>query len=207
MFRAIYYSCVAAAALSLAGCSGGANGSSATPEAAFENFMSAMKNKDYKSAFAQTTPESQDVMIGSFAMFVPMAAAADPQNGPKSAAEIKKILDQHGVKSIDSSQLKPTQDPRSLFKQATIEVKDKPACLADIINWISTQDKNPSLGFDKFGTATLADVKTEGETASGTMKSSTGPASQSEPMKFKRIDGVWLIDLAAMMPFPPPNGS
>jgi hypothetical protein len=202
-FRAITISCVAIVALSIAGCSGGG---AATPEAAFENFKSAMKNKDFKTAFAQTTPDSQDIMIGGFSMALPMAAA-DPQKGPKSAEELKKILDQHGVKPIDFSQFKPTQDPRSIFKEASAGVKDKPACLADIITWVTTNDKNSSMGFEKFSATTLSDVKTEGDTATGTLKSdAAGPGPQTDFMKFKRLDGAWFIDLAGMMPGMPASG-
>src|SRR5262249_52683136 len=75
---------VVALAIPLTGC-GGSNAvgsyGGATPEAAFENFKSANKNKDFKSALGQTTPETQEMTIAGLAVFAPMMAAIDPAKG------------------------------------------------------------------------------------------------------------------------------
>src|SRR5262245_50980237 len=120
-----------AIAVPLTGC-GGSNATGgyggATPEAAFQNLRTAVKNKDFKTALGQTTPESQEMMIAGLALFAPMVAAFDPEKGPAKAKEIQSILDKHGVKPPDITQMAPGQDQKAILKSVTANVKDKPAC-------------------------------------------------------------------------------
>src|SRR5262245_13416165 len=130
-----------ALALPLAGCGGSNTTGSyggATPEAAFSNFTSAMKSKDYKTAFAQTTPETQEMMLSIVAPMASMVAAFDPASG----GDIKKILDKHGIKEFDPSRVGPNQDPKAAMKDLTANVTDKPACLAEIMAWMESKSPN-----------------------------------------------------------------
>src|SRR5262245_43766239 len=118
MKRFITAGLLVALTLSLAGC-GGSNATGgyggATPEAAFENMKTAFKNKDFKRAMGQTTPETQEMMIAGFSVFAPMMAMMDPQKGADKAKDFQKILDKHGVKVPDLAKMTPG-DPKAAMK-------------------------------------------------------------------------------------------
>jgi len=132
MKRFITVSLLVALVLPLSGCGGSsATGGygGATPEAAFGNLKTAFKNKDFKTAMGQTTPETQEMMIAGFSMIAPMMAMFDPDKGADKAKDFQKILDKHGVKPPDLAKMTPGQDPKTAMKDVAVGVKDKPACL------------------------------------------------------------------------------
>jgi hypothetical protein len=195
---------VLAIAVPLAGC-GGSNATGgyggATPEAAFGNLKTAFKNKDFKTAMGQTTPETQEMMIAGFSMIAPMMAMFDPEKGADKAKDFQKILDKHGVKPPDLAKMTPGQDPKTAMKDVAAGVKDKPACIGEIMQWMETSAKgseNSSMTMKDMGNATLVDVKIDGDTATGTIKGL--PNDQSETQKFKKIDGAWFLDMSDKMP-------
>ena len=195
---------VVALAIPLTGC-GGSNAvggyGGATPEAAFENFKSANKSKDFRSALGQTTPETQEMTIAGLAVFAPMMAAIDPEKGADKVKEIQKILDKHGVKTLDPAQMAPGQDPKAALKSMTANVKDKPACAAEIMTWMdanSSKDVNSNFAMKDMGDATLVDLKVEGDSATAAVKGM--PDHPSDTLKFKKIDGAWYLDLSDKMP-------
>ncbi len=134
---------MAAVVLAFAGCSGSGGSSSsgggATPQAVFDNFKSATQAKDFQKAFAQTTPDSQEVVLGAMAMGLNMMAMLDPSKN----TEANQILEKHGVKKLDMTGPPPNMnDPKSFMKQMVGGVKDKPACIAEIMTWMEKNSPN-----------------------------------------------------------------
>lgn len=187
----------------LAGCgsssaTGGYGG--ATPEATFGNMKTAFKNKDYRTMMGQTTPETQEMMIAGFSMLAPMMAMFDQDKGADKVKDFQKILDKHGVKTPDPAKMAPGQE-KAAMKEAAGGVKDKPACLGEIMAWMEASAKgseNSSMTMKEMGNATLVDVKIDGDTATGTIKGL--PNDQTETQKFKKIDGAWFMDMSDKMP-------
>ncbi len=195
----------------LVGC-GGATGSSsgggATPQAVFENFKAAAKTKDYKAAFAQTTPDSQELVAGAMAMGISMFGMMDPNKG----TEANQILEKHGIKKLDMTGPPPNMnDPKSFMKQMVGSVKDKPACIAEMIAWMEKNSPNKDAaaapGTDEFANATLEEVKIDGNTATGTIKNQKATGPQKQDARFQKIGDLWFIDFAAMMPAGPGMGA
>src|SRR5262249_677548 len=85
-------------------------------------------------------------------------------------------------------------------------VKDKPACFADIMTWIekNSPEQQGADNMKRIASATLTDVKIEGDTASGMVKADN---VQGTVMKFKKMDGQWYLDMAAELNEPPPGGA
>jgi hypothetical protein len=201
--------------LSLAGC--GSTGSStpgggATPQAVFENFKTATQAKDYQKASAQTTPESQDMLLGGIAVVMRMMAMFDPNQG----AEVQKILDKHGVEKLDMNAPPDTKDPKAMMTRMVSGVKDKPACIGELMAWMEKNGNKktdggamtfgPGPDADKFADATLEDVKIDGPSATGTIKSKKANDKMHDEAKFKKIGELWFIDFASMMPIGAPGG-
>ncbi|HTQ37963.1 MAG TPA: hypothetical protein VMJ32_02990 [Pirellulales bacterium] len=176
-----------------------------TPEAAFGRYKTAMQSKDYKTAFAQTTPDSQEVLLGAMATTLNIIAALDQSKEP----DIRKIFDTYGVKKLDLNTVGPNVDQKTVLKQLTADVKDKPACLADIYMWIenNASDKSQATqaAFGNLIDAELADVKIDGDTATATAKTRPGGVDKSDTLKFKKIDGIWQLDLSDSIPAVPPQ--
>jgi hypothetical protein len=172
-----------------------AAGGASTPEGVFENFKTAMKNKDYKSGYAQMTPDSQDMMLGGLAISMTMGPNADPAK----AAEAQKVADKYGVKKIDVTKLQPGQDPASLVKESVADVKDKAACFADMMTWMENNaaGKDRAEKMEAYSRAELTDLKIEGDIANGMVKLKRNGQENSNPMSFKKIGGNWYIDLVA----------
>lgn len=170
-----------------------AAGGGSTPEAVFDNFKTAMKTKDYKTGFAQMTPDSQDMILGQLAIGMSTGIGIDPAKAP----EAQKFVEKQGVKKVDVSKLQAGQDPRSIVKESLSEVKDKPACFADLMSWMETNaaGKDRAEKIEAYARAQLVDVKTENDTATGVVKVKHGEEENSSTMAFKSIGGAWYIDL------------
>ena len=185
---------------------GYAAGGGATPEAAFDNLKSAMSNKDYKTGFAQMTPNTQDVILGGMVMAMSSRLGLDPAK----ASEAQKIVERYGIKKMDPTKTQPNQGPQTMLQQTVANVKDKPACFAEMMAWMENtpptkSEKNVDVK-SQGGTAsvialirrfpaTLVDVKTQGDTARGTIKMKFGNQETSGPMAFKKVGGMWYIDM------------
>jgi hypothetical protein len=179
--------------VSLVGCGrGGMN----TPEATFERFKSAFETKDYKTAFAQITPQTQDGMIGSMALHIGAMTAFDPKNAP----EAQRILDKYEVQKLpDNSVPDREMIADEALKQVVARVKDKPGCIAEFRVFM---DKNrPSKErvsiIEDLSNATLADLKIEGDSATATVITKRNGQDITDSIKFKKMSGVWLIDGSA----------
>jgi hypothetical protein len=175
-----------------------------TPQAAFSRYQTALKNKDYKTAFTQETPASQDLRLGALASTLNMVAAVDPSKEP----DIRKIRDTYGIKNLDLTSAAPDAQSAAI-KDMVADVKDKPGCMAEIITWMENNaPQKASAAKMIFGDAVdaeLVDVKIDGDTAMGDLKSNSAGADKNNALKFKLIDGKWMIDLSDTIPAVPPQ--
>ncbi len=175
---------------SLVGCSSKAS----TPEAAFDNLKATMKAKDYKTGLSQMMPDTQDYLLEGIVTRIGATVASDPAQG----AEIKKIAEKYGLKIPTANEIARGNDPMLALKQAVADVKDKPACFAEIVQWYAANRPNepiPTTGIEAIGDATLDDLKTEGDKSSGNIKWKNVDFVSSQPVTFNKIGGAWYIDI------------
>lgn len=183
------------------GCGGGG---AATPEEAFKNAQAAVEKEDWKTFCGTMTAESQDVFAGGMAMGGMMMQAFAGLGGEEGAAEAKKIgevLAKHGIteefgKKIEDDET--IKGPEEAMKKMLEPVKDKPQFVADMMaafkGMKGMKDQNP---VNK--TATLKDVKIDGDTAKATIEATIDGKTSSSPIAFKKVDGKWLMDLTETM--------
>src|SRR5262249_5282828 len=110
------------------------------------------------------------------------------------------------IKEFDPSRVGPNQDPKAAMKDLTANVKDKPACVAEIMAWMESKSPNKEqsgTGMDELASATIEDVKIDGDSATATVKAKNAGQEKSNPAKFKKIDSVWYVDLAGLLPGTP----
>lgn len=197
------------ALVGLVGC-GGSGAGKATPEATFESFKTSMKNKDYKGAFAHVAPDSQAMALGGMAIIIGMAKQ-DPKVGPEAA----KLLEKHSIKELNPVAIMMAaaggSNPEAEIRKSVADTKDKPAAFEDVILWLEKNaPQAPGEGnpMQRMSDAVLTDVKIENDVATGTvkMKGSDGN-EESQPAKFRKIDGAWLIEFDTSGPGGPPASS
>jgi hypothetical protein len=168
----------------------GCGGSQSSPEATFKTFTSAMEKRDFKTALSTMTPESQDTMVAG----ITSATMVVTMENPDKKVEVEKIDAKHGVQKIDFSK-KSLEELKTAADSTYANVKDKGAYLSEIMQWL---EKNQPAGMPNPSKAVtdikLTDVKIEGDTAKGTVKRTSSEMSQ--PIEFKKVNGVWLISLA-----------
>jgi hypothetical protein len=168
-----------------------------TPQEAFDKFGAAVKKKDYQDAMKRLTSDSQDALLGMMAMGLSVVAATDPKVG----AEGDEILTKHKVKKFDISKIstKPPNDRRVAAREVGADVNDKPAALAELLRF---EEKNstikgmPQLTSDgliiDLADGQLKDLKVDGNGAVASVKLKKN--DESQPIKFEKTGGVWLID-------------
>ena len=66
------------------------------------------------------------------------------KNTPSHNDDIRAIFNKHGIKKLDLINTGPNVDQKSLLKQLAADVKDKRACLAEIVTWM--ENNAPSTG-------------------------------------------------------------
>jgi hypothetical protein len=173
----------------------------ATPEAAFENFKASAAKKDYKSLFNTITPDSQDVLVGGMALNLQVMAMMDPAK----YADGKKLLQKHGVKELDPTQMQFSATRLlPLMKETAAGVKDKPACFTEIQEWAEKNVPDAKANAGKIAdiaSSKLSDVKTSGDTATANLKvTQDGKESPPQPIIFKKMGEAWYVDFAALVP-------
>ena len=93
-------------------------------------------------------------------------------------------------------------NPQDAMKKVTADVKDKAACLGELMAWLEKNgDENTksSMNSDHIPGSTLADVKIDGDTATGKLTSKKDGKDQTQDVQFKKIDGKWYADMSADM--------
>ena len=209
--RRNYVAALSLAALLLSGCGSGGGGSSlagATPQDTFDAMKGAAAKKDWTGMASCMTPETQDLTIGGMAMMVQfmgmMPGGADKLKGATD------ILTKHGVK-LDAAPKMPdltgggadsAAKAQDAMKQLTSGVKDKAACLGELMAWFQQngdESQKKNMNPDEIAKSTLADVKIDGDNATGKVTSKKDGKDNTEDMHFKRIDGKWYVDMAGDM--------
>ncbi len=200
------------AALAAGGCGGGSGGggssvAGATPQDTFDGMKAAAAKKDWTGMVSGMTPETQDLMLGGMTMMVQFMGMV-----PGGADKLKganDILTKHGVK-LDATPALPDltggdptkANPQDAMKKLTAGVKDKAACLGELMSWLEKNgDENTkkNMNSDDIATSTLSDVKIDGDTASGKLTSKKDGKDQTQDVHFKKIDGKWYADMTADM--------
>ncbi len=198
-------------ALAAGGCSGGGGGpgmAGATPQETFDAMKAAAVKKDWNGMISCMTPQTQEMMLGGMAMMVEFMGAM-PGGGDKlkGAAD---ILTSHGAKldaKLDMASLAGGPDgakpnPQEALKKLVGDVKDKPACLAEVMAWLEKNgdDKMKSGSMsDQMAASTLSDVKIDGDKATAKITSKKDGKDESQDVQFQKIDGKWYADMSAAM--------
>ena len=171
MHLQVQYAPLFSICLILSGC-----GSSTTqvkydsPQAAYDAFSNASQAGEWRTLAEALTPESQDALAAMLLLPAGMAAAFDESAG----GELELILKKHELSS-DTLDVGADELP----------VKDKPAFIADVAEWLMRQGGDSSdLGMPS---GKLTDLAIDGDSATGTIK--------DEPISFRQVDGGWLVHL------------
>lgn len=208
--RIVRCAVVLAIASMVLGCGGATKYES--PQAVYDAAKAAAEAKDTHKLFACLTPESQDLLVGVMAMgsvmaremavgFASMGGDAAKAEAEKKFAPLDEVLSKHGVSAADlekqSENIDVKADPKSAMKQIAALVKDKPGFMADMMKAAESLDTDGKGGgpAEEF-MANLSDVKIDGDKATGMISKPDTP-NQKKPMHFKKVDGGWLIDMAA----------
>ena len=161
--------------------------------------------KDWSGMISCMTPQTQEMMLGGMAMMVQFVGAM-PGGGDKMKGATD-ILTRHGAKLDTSGLIGPGADPtkpnpQEALKKLTSDVKDKAACLVELMAWFEKNgDDNMknSMSPDQISSSTLSDVKIEGDKATGKITSNKNGKDQTQDVQFQKIDGKWYADMSAEM--------
>ena len=177
-------------AVTLAGC----GGRQATPEGTFQTYQDAVAGKDWRTALSCLTPEAQDKIVAGLLGGV---ATASVMNQDAAA-----LMEKHGV---DRNQLvgdflagalanlgSPGEAIQEGMRQAVQSIADKPAFVGDAVTWLEQNGPQQTAYFGKVAEAQLSDVQIEGDVSTG--KLSVPITGSGTSIRFKKIDGRWLID-------------
>ena len=193
-------------AVAAGGCSRGSAGlAGATPQETFDAMKAAALKKDWSGMISCMSPQTQEMMLGGMAMMVEFMGAM-PGGGDKMKGATD-ILTRHGAK-LDTSGLiggggDPTKpNPQEALKKLTGNVKDKPACLAELMAWFDKNGDDKAkggMGPDQISNSTLSDVKIEGDKATGKIASKKNGKDETQNVQFQKIDGKWYADMTPEM--------
>jgi hypothetical protein len=177
---------------------GGGSGASAstgqgfeTPQAAFEAFQSAMQENNWKAAAHCMTIESQETMAGGLAIVASLVAAFEPEKG----ATVKDVLKKHGL-NPDSE--RPAAGSENPLRQMTAPIADKPAFIADMMDWMQ-KNSNPSEGgpdMSQLKNMKLESVEISGDSAKAKIVHTDGTAAEDAPIEFRQVNGRWFVHVA-----------
>ena len=181
----------AASAATLAGC----GGPHTTPQSTFAIYRDAVARKDWRAAFGCLTTQSQDKAVGGVVVAIATASIMN-----KDAAA---LLEKHGVDrgelvgnalgGVLGNLTSPGQAIAEGMRRSLDNVPDKPALFVDGMTWLETNNKKVADNLALAAGAQLSDVQINGDTATG--KLSVPVAGGSASLRFKKVNGRWLIDL------------
>lgn len=191
--------------LTLSGCGGGdevaggddkskgASGGAAaydSPEQVFDAFKAAAANNDLKQFMGCMSAKSQNEFAFGMVMmsaFLPMQHMDDEAKAEALGKEIESVMAKHGLSEEKMDQMEPNTEPD--YDKVFAPVKDKAAFVGDLFAIIERED--PDTPLKMLATASLKDVKVDGEKASGKMVVD----GDEEDIEFVKVDGSWLIEM------------
>jgi len=175
----------------LAGC----GGPYATPESSFRIYRDAIARKDWTTSLGCFTPQSQDKILAGL-----LAGVATASVGNKDAAA---VLEKHGIDRRDlvgklmGGALANLGNPREGFEEGVRRcletIADRHAFVGDGMSWVEKNNRQVADNLVRAAQSQLSDVRVEGDSATGQL-SVPMPGGETS-LRFKRIDGRWLIDL------------
>lgn len=191
-----------------------------SPQEVFDAAKEAMKKEDMGQFVSLLTEDSQKAIAGmmvSLGGMMKMLGAFVPPGSPKdTAAKVKEMVKpiddafaKHGMteEKVKAAMAKaqkwgPEGPPEGKVREALASlgegINDPGGLMQDIIKGLSAM--NPEGGDQKMEilkqNAELIDLKVEGDTATGKVKTEDG---KQEPIAFKKTDKGWRIDIPEEM--------
>jgi len=195
-----------------------------SPLAAFDAARTALKKKDYQQFSRNITPASRDAMAGRIVFVLVMTqysrdmalalgrahgGGGDDDIGSKEAKKplIYEILDKHHV-DLTKAQLTKKEllsDQLPNMTAVIEDVKNKDEFLADLLAAMEEYSPKFKDEMEPLAKATLTDVKEDGDMARGTIITKKDGKEKREPVRFRKINGTWLVELSMDEPGQP-NG-
>ena len=173
----------------------GCGGPYSSPEASFQTYRDAVAKKDWKSAMTALTPESSDKVVGGLMAIAALASVANQ--------DAAAMLQRHGLNGKEmvgqvaaAALLNPAGAADAIgeaVKQYTGVIADKPAFVCDAVTWLEQNNKEAENKLAQAATAELSNVQVSGDTATGQLSVPIGGSDTS--IRFRKIEGRWLIDL------------
>lgn len=198
--------CCAALLMCSLGCTSKGAKKSATPQEAFDQLKVAAKDKNWNKFCGCLTPDSINGIAGGMAMAggmmkmvasMPMGEDSEKQEAVKKiAGQFDSTLTKFGVTPEMIGEVNPMKmGDTNLLTQLGSKIEKKAEFIGAMMNLMEEMAEvmGPGApGAIEFDDATLVDVKIDGDSATGTINNENG---HSGPVKFKKIEGTWLIDL------------
>lgn len=158
----------------------GAAERASSPAEAFDQFRKAVLENDYPEAFTHLTEDSQCqlLMIPVALLALEKAFPGDADRGQTVAAyrTMEQVVRKHGI----------VLDLGKLNEETFLSLKDRGKCYQDLVEALPNQD----LGLRDMASANLTDLTTIEDTATARI--------DGQPLRFHRVDDVWLVDLASL---------
>jgi hypothetical protein len=204
---------VVALGLAAPGC--GKKGQS-TPQEAFDAFKNAAAKEDWKAFTECLTNDSRKVMAGSMVAAVVMMkqfaegpgkaefeAKLKPLNDVMKKYDLKEDAFKDAFKEIYAEAIKGGGDAEG-GKKALIKlgesIKDPGAFMGDVASALKQFGRKDDMSkLAAFKEAVVKDVKTSGDTATGTIVLREGGSEKSDTIHFRKEEGVWRIDMVEMI--------
>jgi hypothetical protein len=161
-----------------------------TPQAVYDAFAKASKEKNWKTATALLSRESQSMMAAGMIMGASFMTMGDEAK----QKDLEQLLQKHG---IDLNEEPPADDQDAGPEALTRPIKDLPTFVGEVAAWMDKQGDGEGSGMPEMGK--LGEVTVDGDNATASIETEMGP----QPIEFHRVDGSWLIHLP--MEGPPPD--
>jgi hypothetical protein len=195
-----------------------------TPQQAFDAFVTAAKQEDWKAACATLTDDTLNKLTGGFILtgvFVKrlMEKLADKDKEGKLAEPLKvlnNLFEKHGLtkdilETFDLKKVLSEKDPEKAFAMIASKVKDRIAFVNDFVNALKKlPGKQGSSPLIQPADAALRDLQIDGNAARGTIVGTRDGKEERSQVRFRKLGDSWKIELelstggAAPKGAPPP---
>lgn len=178
-----------------------------SPEAVFSAASKALEKEDMEKFLNCMTEESQDVFAGGIVMVTMMVKGmaeafgglgGEADKAKEKFAKLDEVMAKHGLTKEYLKGIEEVQPgtPEEAMKKLLEPVKDKPELVSDMMEAFKELDESgdgpdPAKAFS----GELEDLKIDGDTATAKMVTTVDGKKEKEDIKFKLVDGGWLIHL------------